>query len=149
MIKVLLLIIVFFTGCASSNNKVNQLDQRFCETLILNYEKTNKYYVHQVRRDHFLLNIEIKNPVIIKIPKVVLDNIYVYSGVTGSSIIRFKVNNKGKVIVYSIKKRAGLGLDLYIKKIIKCIEIKPLFHRGEKGNSEFDIRFVFKSKGVI
>lgn len=119
-------------------------DSRLGSREILNYEYSNDYYIHEIRKEHFLLNIEIDKPVIIDMKSVEVDNIYPVSGVRGEAIVHFVTNDKGMVSEYNFRKRAGLDLDKYVILLIKNMKIKPISHRGVNGSSEFIARFVFK-----
>lgn len=118
-------------------------DSRFGDTEILNYEYTNKYYVEDIRRSHFLINIEIGKPLIVNIELPKMDPIYINSPITGTAIVRITTDNNGKITNYSFIKKAGLGLDDYVEKMISKIEIRPIRHKGERGSSDVIARFVF------
>jgi hypothetical protein len=146
MKKYILMLHLFLLCCTAKNSDYMQIDKRAGSSEILNYEYSNKYYAAQIRREHFLLNIEIDEPVIIELDSPLVDDIYFVSQIRGDAIVRFQVNESGKVISYAFRKRAGLYLDRYIIEVINKIKIKPVSHRGEKGTAEFNARFIFETR---
>lgn len=140
----LLITAFFYPACSADVVSVLQKpDSRFGETEILNYEYTNRYYIDDIRRNHFLINIEIEKPLIINVRLPEMDPVYMDSPITGSAIVLMTSDRNGKIINYKFIKKAGLGLDAYVEKMIPKIEIKPIRHRGERGPSVFSARFVF------
>jgi hypothetical protein len=142
--KVVLCILFFIPHCSANNSFFIETNNRSGSKEILNYEYTNDFYIHELRRNHFLLNIEIDKPVIIEIGPVNIDTIYSAAGIRGDAIIHFKIDNRGKITGYTFRKRAGLNIDRYVVRIIKKMKIKPVSHRGLNGNSEFIARFILR-----
>lgn len=141
---VFIILIFLIPRCSTKKSLYLKTDNRLGSKKILNYEYSNDYYIHEIKREHFLLNIEINQPSLIDIKPAPIDNIYPVSGTRGEAIVRFITDKKGKVVDYNFQKRAGLNLDKYIVLLIKTIKIKPISHRGVNGSSEFIVRFVFK-----
>lgn len=144
LFNIIMPLFILPAGCNTYNESYMLNDPRYSTGETLNYEYSNRYYVQEIQRDHFLINIDIDKPAIIEIPSPVIDSIYPDSDISGEAIVCFKTDRDGRVMSYEIIKRAGLGLDRYVISIIKEIKIKPLSHRGEDGSSEFGATFVFK-----
>lgn len=144
--NILLFILFVIPGCSVSSRNFTEQDPLISRREILNYEFQNKYYAKELKAQHFTLNIEIDMPAVIEIDEIETDDIYTAASVNGETIVRFTVDRTGRVKKWKIKKRAGLGLDNYAKAIIKKIKIRPMYHRGEPGASEFNARFVFRER---
>ena len=144
MKRAVIILLLLILQCSVKESFYLKTDGRLGSKEILNYEYSNDYYIHEIKREHFLLNIEIDKPAIIYMKSENLDNIYPVSGIRGEAIVRFIADDKGIVTDYSFRKRAGLDLDKYIIDIIKTMKIKPVSQRGVNGSSEFIARFVFK-----
>jgi hypothetical protein len=147
--RIYFIIILIFAGCASANPGYMQADRLSGDSEILNYEYSNRYFAEQIRKEHFQLNIEIDEPALITINPDDIDDIYSVADIRGDAIVAFKTDENGKIVSYKIKKSAGLGLDKYVKDIINKLKIKPVSHRGINGNSQFNARFIFESRGKL
>ncbi|MBN2040187.1 MAG: hypothetical protein JW864_09110 [Spirochaetes bacterium] len=144
MKKTVIILLLLIYSCSVNDSLYLKTDDRLGSREILNYEYSNDYYIHQIRREHFLLNIEIDKPALIDPESVKIDSIYSASKISGEAIVHFTTDDRGRVTDFDFRKRAGLDLDQYITVIIKKLKIKPVSHRGVNGPSEFIARFVFK-----
>ncbi len=133
--------------CSPEGSLYLKTDRRLGSKEILNYEYSNDYYVHEIRREHFFLNIEIDKPALLDIKPVSIDNIYPVSGVRSEAMVSIITDAQGRVTHYGFRKRAGLEMDRYVILLIKSMRIKPVSQRGVNGSSEFTARFVFKPYG--
>jgi hypothetical protein len=118
-------------------------EKNFGENETLNYEYANTYYAEEIRNAHFLLNIEIEKPLIIKIELPKMDLLHRSSPICGTAIVKISTDSGGAVVSYTFVKRAGLDLDGYVDEMLKSAKIKPLYLRGERGASDFLARFIF------
>ncbi len=145
--KTVIIVLLLIPCCSPEGSLYIKTDKRLGSREMLNYEYSNAYYLHEIRRNHFFLNIEINKPVLLDIKPVSVDNIYPVSGVRGEAIVSFIADEEGNVTHYSFRKRAGLEMDKYIIQLIKSMRIKPVSQRGANGSSEFTARFVIKPYG--
>ena len=133
-----------FIACASSPDRARQvIDERFGDSETLNYEYTNRGISDEARDIHYLVNTEIDDPSVVKVSFPDIGGVHMAAPVEGSAIVQFVTDAEGKVVSYRFVKRAGLGLDEYVEKMVKSVAVEPLVHRGEKCGSVFNVRFVF------
>lgn len=142
---IILLIPLFMFQCKQYKSAIIK-DNVFVESKTgLNYSKTSYNSMNAVIDYHYRINMEIEKPYIISYtPLTDLPPVYGYSGIEGVSVLKVKINNKGKIISYKIVKRAGLGLDEIAVKIFKNIKISPLFHKSIAGSSDIILCIYFK-----
>jgi hypothetical protein len=138
---------MFLVSCATEKNTRHQKDDpRFGDTESVNYEYTNKNIVDDVRDAHYLVNVEIEEPAVITVQFPEISGIHADAPVSGSALVRITTDAEGKVLAYSFVKRAGLGLDEYVDRLMKSIVVKPIMRKGEKSGSVFTARFVFRER---
>jgi hypothetical protein len=131
-------------SCATEKStRYQKEDARFGSTESVNYEYTNKNIVDDAREAHYLVNVEIEDPSIAYIQLPEINEIHVAAPVNGSALVQITTDAGGKVLKYAFVKRAGLGLDEYVDKIMSSIVVKPVMRKGEKSGSVFTARFVF------
>jgi len=147
VIFVCLVCVTVLASCASGSGIDFQVsDKKFGDTETLNYEYSNKGLVDDVREDHYLINTEIDDPVVVRVTFPDIKDIHVDAPITGSAIVQFVTDDEGKIISHRFVKRAGVGLDDYVEKTITGISVKPVVHKGEKRGSVFNVRFIFREK---
>jgi hypothetical protein len=147
--RTVIILFLLIPHCSAHNSFSLKSSRRTGSKEILNYEYTNDYYIHEIRRNHFLLSIEIDKPVIVESGSVNMDTIYPAAGIRGEAILHFRTDKTGKVTGYRFRKRAGLGMDRFVVKLIKNIKIKPVSHRGSTGDSEFIAKFTFRPHEIF
>lgn len=118
-------------------------DPRSGSREILNYEYANRALTDGVRAAHYLINIEIEGPYIIRTGSPSFRKIDSDARICGSALVRISTEGTGRVTGYTFVKRAGLGLDRYVEAMMKEISVDPLRRKGESESSEFIARFVF------
>lgn len=144
LMMVYLSIAAVFFACASNPDRAHQvIDERFGDSEILNYEYTNRGISEEVRDIHYLVNTEIDDPAVVKVSFPDIGGVHAAAPAGGSAIVQFVTDAEGKVVSYRFVKRAGLGLDEYVEKMVKSVAVEPLVLRGEKCGSVFNVRFVF------
>ena len=137
-----IVLLMLFFSCSSSFYQTR--DRVSGETEFLNYEYSNLYYSHKLKKEHFLLNIELNKPAVVSLADIDFKAVEWHSPVTGSSIVRVTVDKNGKVITYSVVKYAGAGLDGYLESVIKSSKFKPVEHREEPQECDFLLKVVFR-----
>jgi hypothetical protein len=140
---VILCALVFLSCATDTGRRYQEIDGRFGDTETLNYEYANKSVTDEVREAHYFVNIEIEDPAIASVTFPEIGDIHTVTPVTGSAIVQFTTDISGKVLSHRFVKRAGVGLDAYVEAMIGGIIVRPVMHRGEKGGSVFNVRFVF------
>ena len=147
--RILLLLIcplfVLSVSCTSKASRTNQIiDNRFGDTEIMNYEYTNRGLSSEAADIHYLVNTEIDDPSVVSVKFPDIGGVHAAAPAEGYAIVQFTSDANGKMVKYRFVKRAGLGLDNYVEKMVQGIEIIPLVHKGEKRSSVFNVRFIFR-----
>jgi hypothetical protein len=138
--------VILLSCAAEKNTRYQKDDPRFGDTESFNYEYTNRNIVDDAREAHYLVNVEIEEPEIVYMQFPAINDIHIDAHVNGSALVRITTDAGGKVLQYTFVKRAGLGLDEYVDKIMSSIIVKPVLRKGEKSGSVFTACFVFRER---
>lgn len=137
------------SSCVTDNNKIIKKKYRTTENSILNYEDTARQLTVESINEHFLLNIEIEAPYVIKTTKIKLDDIYSVSNIGGISIFEVSINKNGKILSRKILKKAGFEFDKLAEKILSKIKISPAYKIGVSKATKIIVKIEFAGVNKI
>ncbi|MDA3901352.1 MAG: energy transducer TonB [Spirochaetes bacterium] len=145
MRKLLVLMCTFSVFAASCSSRQYQTrDTVAGDSELLNYEYSNHFYSHELRKEHFFLNIELNQPAVIEFAEIDFGMVEIHAPITGSSLVRITVDRSGRVIRYNVLKYAGAGLDDYLEKVARASRFRPVEHREEPQECDFILKVVFR-----
>ncbi|HRX15156.1 MAG TPA: energy transducer TonB [Spirochaetota bacterium] len=137
------MLFMLFFSCGSSFYQTR--DNVSGNTEVLNYEYSNLYYSHKLKKEHFSLNIELNKPAVVTLSNIDFKPVERHSPVIGASLVRVTVDKNGRVINYSIVKYAGAGLDGYLESVIRSSKFRPVEHKEEPQECDFILKVVFRN----